>query len=95
MGLTLANNLVYKAREDVLLSELQDEAVLLSLKNGKYFGLNIVGLSIWKIVQAPTGFSQIIDSLVEEYEVGRDECAAEAEPFVEKLLAEGLLEVVG
>ena len=46
----------YSAIKEHLYSELNGEAVILSLTTGKYYGINAVGVSIWAAVQNPTTF---------------------------------------
>ena len=52
---------------------LKDEAVLLDLKEGFYFGLNDVGSRIWTLIGEQRTLAEICDTLITEYEVSRDE----------------------
>ena len=47
---TLASRI--RPSDEVLFQELQDESVLLDLKSGVYFGLDIVGTRIWQLLLA-------------------------------------------
>lgn len=48
---------------------LDDEAIVLDLASGTYFGLQQVGARIWTILQQPTTCAQIVDTLASEYTV--------------------------
>jgi hypothetical protein len=69
MDITLRDQLV--VGEQVLFRQLQDEAVLLDLKSGTYFGLNDVGARVWQLILEDGRLSRVLDVLVEEYTVER------------------------
>ena len=71
---------------------LKDEAVLLDLKEGFYFGLNDVGSRIWTLVGEERTLGEICDTLITEYEVSRDELERHVHTLVEELLNKGLIE---
>ena len=54
--------------------ELEDEAVVLDLKGGIYYGLNAVACRVWELVQKPCTVSEIRDSLLAEYEIEEAAC---------------------
>ena len=56
---------------DVMFRNLNDEAVLLDLKSGTYFGLNDVGARTWQLILEHGRLSQVLDALLLEYELDR------------------------
>ena len=84
----------YVAIKEHLFSNLNDEAVILSLKNGKYYGLNGVGGSIWATIQEGRTLEQIESIILSEYDVDPPTCRAEIETFLATMLAEELIEIV-
>ena len=56
---------------DVMFRNLNDEAVLLDLKSGTYFGLNDVGARTWQLILQHGRLSQVLDALLMEYELDR------------------------
>ncbi len=78
---------------DQLASDVADEVVILSLKEGMYFGLNPVGSAIWKLIQEPRSIQDIRDALMEQYNVSVEDCEREIFEFCRTLLAEGLIEL--
>lgn len=81
------------AIKDHLYSELKDEGVVLSLKNGKYYGLNEVGRSIWKAIQSPATVIEIQNALMDEYEIDEATCRNEVLAFLKQMSLEELVEV--
>jgi hypothetical protein len=57
---------------DVMFRYLNDEAVLLDLKSGTYFGLNDVGARTWQLILEHGRLSRVLEALLEEYAVERD-----------------------
>ena len=84
----------YCAIKDHLFSDLPEEVVILSLKNGKYYGVNQVGASIWSIIQQATTLADIESRLMDEYEVEETTCRAEVALFLETMIREKLINVI-
>lgn len=84
----------FKAVKDHLYSDLNGEAVVLSLKNGKYYGLNGVGASIWKTMQTPITFKDIKTAVMQEYEVDDTTCDQEVMSFLQRMTEEELVEIL-
>lgn len=57
---------------EVMFRQLQDEAVLLDLKSGTYFGLNDVGARTWQLILEHGRLSDVRDILLHEYAIDRD-----------------------
>jgi hypothetical protein len=75
--------------------ELDDEAVILSLKDGLYYGLNPVAARIWGLVQEkPRTFGSICALLTREYDVAEDRCEREVRILMNRLIEWSLIEVV-
>lgn len=83
----------YRAIKDHLFSDLAEEAVILSLRNGKYYGINHVGASIWSIIQKPVTLAEVESHLMNEYEVDEQTCRAEVVLFLETMIREKLIDV--
>jgi hypothetical protein len=71
--------------------EVGSEIVLLQLDDGKYFGLNEVGAEVWRLLSAPRALKDVVDVLVETFEVGRGECEADLLELVSELHARRLV----
>lgn len=84
----------YRAIKDHLFSSLADEAVLLSLRNGKYYGVNHVGAAIWSAIQKPATLAEIEESLIKEYDVDEETCRAAVAEFLDNMVREELIDVL-
>lgn len=54
---------------DVIVTELDGEAVLLNLETKLYFSLNATGVTIWKLLDEGLTLGQIGKRLFQEYDV--------------------------
>jgi hypothetical protein len=83
----------FEAIKDHLYSEIKGEGVILSLRNGKYYGVNPVGASIWQAIQKPASFPEIQAAVTQEYDVDEETCRREVLSFLEQMVNEELVEV--
>lgn len=84
----------YKAVTDLLYCHLNGEAVLLSLANGRYYGMNAVAVRIWEMLQAPASIEEIEKTILLEYDVSLELCKQQVSDFLQKMTAEELIIIV-
>ncbi len=84
----------YKASSNHLYSEIAEEAVILELNSGVYYGLNEVGVDIWKWLQQPQTEERILNLLLAEYEVTSEQAREDLQSVLAQLLEAGLIEIV-
>ena len=73
--------------------DLAGEAAILNLKNGVYYGLDPVGARVWQLLQEPRTVNEIRDVLLDEFDVESARCEQDLLALLEKLAAEGLIEI--
>jgi hypothetical protein len=76
---------------DVLLQDLEGEAVLLNLRNGQYYGLDENSFHMYKTLISSPSVEAAYGALVNEYEVAPDRLRADLDAFLAHLLENGLL----
>jgi len=81
------------AAKEQVSCDLAGEAAMLNLKNGVYYGLDPVGARIWNLIQQPRTVSEVLQILLEEYEVDAERCERDLLELLQNLAAEGLVEV--
>lgn len=72
---------------------LDGEVAILNLTDGVYYGLNGVGGRIWSLIQQPKTVRELVDTLVQEYDVDPDMCSRELQDLLEQLENRGLITV--
>lgn len=87
----LADNSFIRRNPALVSSNLDGETVMMSIENGEYFGLDSVGSRIWELLETPITVANLVDILVDEFEVSREECEADTIDFLNQLLDKHLL----
>jgi len=87
----LNNNSLIRRNPELVSSNLDGETVMMSIENGEYFGLDSVGSRIWELLETPIQVSSLVDRLLEEFEVSREECEIDTYDFLNQLLEKRLL----
>ena len=79
--------------DTVLSTELQNEGVLLNLESGEYFGLDEVGMSMWKILGAVGDVAEARARLLAEYDVTEEVLTRDLDAFIATLAERKLIQV--
>lgn len=78
---------------DVLFQKVGGETVLLDLASESYFGLDIVGTRVWKILTEGHSMERMLNILMDEYEVEREQLEQDVWALLDSLLDAGLIKV--
>ncbi|PGD05844.1 PqqD family protein [Bacillus wiedmannii] len=76
-----------------IISEFEGEAVLLNISQGIYYGIDEVGLEIWKLIVEKNSLGVIKTYLVNNYDITKKELSDDTERFIENLYEKGLIEI--
>jgi hypothetical protein len=74
--------------------EIADEAMILNLNDGAYYGLDPVGTRIWELLQEQRPTARIRDALLVEFEVDEARCERDLIRLLRELVDARLVEVV-
>jgi hypothetical protein len=89
-----SHSIKVKISPDILLQELEGEAVLLNVSDEHYFGLDDVGLRFWKMLQKHENSAEVIRQLQIEYDVAEAVLHQDLGQFIVELEKAGLLSIV-
>ena len=85
----------YRARDQVLDTQLEDECVLLDLESGLYFSLNSVGSRIWsQLKERPRTLEELLADITQQYDVSREVAERDILKVVQDLAEHQLLETI-
>lgn len=82
-----------KVPDDVLISRLQDESVLLNLESERYFGLDDVGTRFLSVLTSSDSIEAAYNRLIQEYDVDGQVLRQDLLALVENLVDQGLVQV--
>jgi len=79
--------------DDVLISNLQEESVILNLESERYFGLDSIGTRILTLLTTSDSIEAAYKTLLQEYDVDGQVLREDLITLVEDLAAKGLIRV--
>ena len=79
--------------DTVFAQEVDGEMVLLDMESENYFGLDEVGTAIWQAMQEKENLKEVLEVLLEQYEVEEEMLKKDLFDFVGKLVESGLVKV--
>lgn len=82
----------FQPSSDVVYTEMDDsESVLLHLKTRRYYSLNETGTLIWGAIQEGKSEEEIVQRIVEAYEIEAPEAQQHLDAFISDLEADELV----
>jgi hypothetical protein len=81
--------------DDVLISRLQEESVILNLDSERYYGLDDVGTRMLSVLSTSESIEAAYESLLEEYDVDGQVLRQDLLTLIENLLQKGIVQVLG
>jgi len=82
---------IVRIADGIVFKQVGDEIVLLDFERGIYFGLDPIGARIWQLVAEEKSLAEIVDTLVEEYDVTREVLERDVAELLDELAAKDLI----
>ncbi len=86
-------NSIISQSEDQVSTEIDGEVVLMGIESGNYYGFDDILSRIWNIIETPILVASLIEQLMQEYEVERNECENDVMSILDELLKDNLISV--
>ncbi|MBY0145876.1 lasso peptide biosynthesis PqqD family chaperone [Neobacillus niacini] len=74
-----------------IISDMDGETVMMSIDNGKYYNLGVIGGYIWGNIEEPISIKSLISKIIDEFNVEASECEKDVFAFLEQLLNEKII----
>lgn len=94
MNQRLGLNSTIKRAGDLVSCDLDGETALMSVENGKYYGLDPIGSRIWVLLEQARPVADLCAQLLEEFEVEPAQCRQDVLAFLQELAEDNLIMVV-
>ena len=91
--MTISDLSVISVTKEAVHCDLEDEVVILGLKDGVYYGLNPVGAFIWNLIQKPITIKEIKEAILNEYDVEEEVCEKDLIELLSHLEEKNLIEI--
>jgi len=89
--MVIDKNAIIHKREDIVTAQLDGKAVMMSVENGKYYGMDEIATAIWENIEKPISVIQLVRILTEEFDVSEEQCQTNVIAFLTKLHDENLI----
>ena len=76
---------------DMIASEIDGEAVMMSIEHGSYYGMNPVASSIWASAEKSVSAETICKNIFAQYEISFEQCQKDTMKFIEDLIQKEIL----
>ncbi len=67
-----------------------EQAVMMSLAAGRYYGLDAVGVRVWELLEEPSTIAQLRSRICQEFEVDDRTCEEALLVFAQELIDNGI-----
>ena len=91
--LTITSKIIRNS-DKFLSSTLGNEIVMMNTTNGTYIGLNEVSSNIWNYLENERTAAEIIEHLLNDYEVSRENCEPQTMDCLNKMEKQGIIVVL-
>jgi len=92
-SLSLSSSVVVQRSPNQIACDMGGEVVILDLKSGTYYGLDLLGAQIWSLIKDPVSVIAIRDAIMAEFDVDAVTCERDVAAFLEHMEIAGLVEV--
>ena len=85
------NSLIKRNETKFLASALGEEIVMMNTDNGDYIGVNNVGSDIWNLLTEPMRVDQLLEKVIDIYDVTPEDGKKEVDEFVARMLKQEMI----
>lgn len=81
----------YQLADHISFTDVDDEAVLLDLNSGAYYGLNHIGAQLLKELKAHNSIENAITLIAEQYQITDNSVKKDIDELIQQLLEQKLI----
>lgn len=82
---------VLQRKENLLFNQVDGEIVILSVEKSEYYGMGKVASCIFTFLDKPHTFKELIEILLNKYDISESRCVAETHAFLMMLSDKNLI----
>lgn len=91
---SLGDDVLLVRNSEPVATAVDHTVVMMSLRQGKYYGLEGPGGRIWALLEEPRTARDLCVELTKEYDVDPETCRRDVRAFVMAMLRENLIRIV-
>ncbi len=90
---TIHTDTILQRNPDQLFSVIDDEVVMLDIRDEEYLNLNSQASYIWQLLITPHSFGELTNLLCSAYNVDKEVCIRDTHDFIKELVQRDILQV--
>ena len=79
--------------KELVSCDMDEDAVILNLKDGEYHELNAMGARIWELIQEPQSVADLKAVILAEYDVDAETCERDVQDLLRSMVEKELVQV--
>lgn len=87
------SDLVARSNKDYIAQPMGEEIIIMDVDAGKYIAINKMAAEIWAMLDKPVIVNDIVDTLLNRYEVSREQCERETITCLMEMYASKILTI--
>jgi hypothetical protein len=82
----------FTPKNSIVFTDIENEGVILNLKNNSFYSLNETATRIWKLLRGRKTVRQIVEEFMQEYECEKNKALQSIKRQIQEFLASNLIE---
>jgi hypothetical protein len=88
---TIGEDTLISRSNALLTAPVHDEIVMMSIESGRYYGLDDIGSDIWRRLETPCKFGELVDGLAADYDADRALIADDVRKLLSQMAAKDVV----
>lgn len=82
----IADTTLLSRSPTVITAQVLGEIVMMSIERSSYFALDDIGSDIWRRIESPCAFADLVDRLATDYDADRATIAADVKALLDRMV---------
>jgi hypothetical protein len=92
---SISGNTVLQRNKDQLFTMIDDEVVMLNVKQEEYLNLNHHASYIWQKLETPHTFAELTEQLCKAFDVEKHVCVEDTYEFLTAFVEKNIIQIIG
>jgi hypothetical protein len=87
------STIIVGKKNDLPVTNLHDELVMMDFESGTYINLNKTGRIIWEFIEPPISVANLIDKLATKFKIEPEVCSEDTVQYIQKMMDAKIISV--
>jgi hypothetical protein len=90
-NVAISDSTIIRRSPSVVATEEDGELIMMNLEHNRYFSLNAIGAAVWRHIEPPCTFGELVNRLANEYEANRAAIVEDMLLFLRRMVKEEVI----